>query len=122
MTIEQLDDTSIRITVDGQLYPEQVIYKCFYWYAASYSVTIDKLSDGFIIQLSILSGNFSAESFALLKSKIQNDLIDYKTRQIINEETRDIKQILMVKAFSSFDDYDEIPKGELTDPVGFKLD
>jgi len=122
MTIERIDDKVIRISVDSRLYPEQVIYKCFYWYGANYSVIIDKSNDTFVIQLSPLTGTVSIESFEHLNNKIKNDLIDFKTRQIINEEARDIKHILMVKAFSSFDEYDEAPKGELSDPVGFKID
>jgi hypothetical protein len=48
-------------------------------------------------------------------------MIDFKTRQIIQHETRDIKNILIAKAFSSFEEFDQQPKGEISDPLGFKI-
>ena len=40
------------------------------------------------------------------KIKVFNTLNDYKLRQVIEDETHDIRTILYAKAFADFDDID----------------
>lgn len=122
MLIERLNEAVLRVTVDKALYSEEVVYKCFYWYGDAFSISIEKEENTHQITLGKLNGSITEEGFAHLLSKIKNDLVDYKTREIIHKETKNIKEILIAKAFSSFDSYDEHPKGDIEDPVGFKIE
>lgn len=122
MHIEKLSERVIKIILDPALYELEVIYKCFYWYGDNYVIEIEQDKGFYSIKLSKQTSDIDAELFQHLIAKIKNDLIDYKTRQIIHSETKDIKDILIAKAFSRLDIYDETPKGEIEDPVGFKTD
>jgi hypothetical protein len=51
---------------------------------------------------------------------VQRDLIDFSLRETINRETTNIRELLIAKAFSN-GEYDEIPPGEISDPVGFEI-
>src|SRR5688572_21023451 len=122
MTITRTGPQSLAIKIDGSLFPEQVIFKCFYWYAASYTVNIFKDGLNFMVELTNNEEEISDIHFDQISRKITTDLIDFKTRQIIQSETIDIKNILIAKAFSSFDEFDQQPDGVISDPVGFKVD
>lgn len=122
MNLETISPQTVRIEIDGNLYSEQVIYKCFYWYGKDYEVSITKNANLYTVRLTSLATSISDAILQSLRSKIAKDLVDFKTREIIHNETNNIKHILIAKAFSSLEEYDEPLKGELTDPVGFKLE
>ena len=42
-----------------------------------------------------------------MASKFNQDLIDYKNRDLIMHETKDIRNILYVKAFANNDDFED---------------
>ena len=52
--------------------------------------------------------------------EIKSDLIDFELRQIIYQETKVIKELLIAKAFAPTDKYENEPPGEVSDPVGYK--
>jgi His-Xaa-Ser system protein HxsD len=51
--------------------------------------------------------------------KIENDLLDFKTREIVSLETKNIRELLIAKAFAFEDEFDEPAPGNINDPVGF---
>jgi len=50
---------------------------------------------------------------------IKKDLIDFKTRDIVAKETANIRTLLIAKAFANNDEFDEVPFGDINDPIGF---
>ena len=46
-------------------------------------------------------------TFEYVASKFNQDLIDYKNRDLIMHETKDIRNILYVKAFANNDDFED---------------
>jgi len=115
-------ERKIVISVDASLYNEEVLYKCIYWYGDTYAVMVERNEQNYEMLIEKREGIISDELFHLLINKVKTDLIDFKTRQIIGRETQNIKQILIAKAFSNFDDYDETPIGDINDPLGFRID
>lgn len=107
----------IEIIVDGNLYSEIVLYKCLYWYTGRYTVDVQPSSTGYLVRFEQAEA-FSDESSLALLSKFQKDLIDFKLRQIVNEETRAVRELIIAKAFAHFDST-ETPSSVSTDPVGF---
>ncbi len=117
MEIKLLNDSTAQIVIDGKLYSSEVIHKCFYWYGDKYSVDIKTEGDFFIVEISELSNGRTIEK---IFPKIKNDLIDFKTREVISNETKNVREILIVKAFAQDDEFDEPPPGNVNDPIGFE--
>lgn len=115
------DEAYIKLAIDGELYSSAVIYKCFYWFGDKYVVDIlfDKETVSFEVTIRPKDGKFGPEDVERLTEKVKCDLIDFKTREIIIQETRNIREILVAKAFAHGDEFDETPPGEISDPVGF---
>lgn len=113
---------ALVFTIDGTLYSESVVFKCFYWYGDRYRVTIERDPLGFQVSLAPREGSLSDSLRSYLVDKIQTDLIDFKTREIVVRETQAIRQILLAKAFASAGAFDSPPPGNASDPVGFEVD
>jgi len=117
MVVTPIDETSIQIKIDSTLYSSGVVHKCFYWYGGKYSVEINTEQSYFVVIISDPKKEWNIDSIV---SKIKTDLIDFKTREIISNETKNIREILIAKAFANNDDFDETPPGNVNDPIGFE--
>lgn len=114
----RISNNVLSLTVDATLYSEAVLYKCFYWYADAFEVDIFKApSSGFGVTLKVKD---VGEIFDWDRTvqKIKQDLIDFKLRQIVTEETCTIRELIIAKAFSHYDETDT-PLTAVGDPVGF---
>lgn len=109
-------DNSLHFSLKEELYSEDVLFKCFYWYGADYSIDINKKGGTYFIVFISKSDQLINHNELLLK--IKNDLIDFKLRHIIANETKNIRDLLTAKAFAHFQ-IDENPGTEISDPVGF---
>lgn len=113
----QTKDNKTIITIDSKTYSEDAIYKCMYWYGADFIVDIRKneISNKFEVTLQEKSNHEGKQN---LNERIRQDLIDFKLRDIVTKETRVIRELITAKAFSNFQS-DEIPSGEISDPIGY---
>lgn len=104
--------------IQKSLYSEPVIYKCFYWYGADYEVDItDHSTDTFCVRIQSKQDLNDPEAIV---TKVKRDLADFKLREIVQEETRTIRELLVAKAFAYYDSEEEqYPDTEISDPVGF---
>ena len=111
----------LRLSLDADLYPEGVVFKCFYWYGGDFNVSVDRSSDGasFEVEVSPKDGDLDEVGIDKLLSRIRQDLIDFKTRDIVSKETRVIRELIVAKAFAHSDEFDMLPPGTVSDPVGF---
>jgi His-Xaa-Ser system protein HxsD len=116
MIYSELDERTLQIIIDKSQYSTQVVHKCFYWYADKYSVHIREEGNSHIINL---SNSVMNNDLDLILNKVKNDLIDFKTREIVNLETKNIRELLIAKAFARGDEFDEVPPGNTNDPLGF---
>lgn len=116
MEIKIIDESHLEVIVDGKIYSSEVLHKCFYWYGNKFSVEINAKEDFFIVDISELSKENRIKE---ILPRIKNDLIDFKTREIILNETKNIRDLLIVKAFAHDDQYDENPPGNVSDSIGF---
>jgi His-Xaa-Ser system protein HxsD len=110
---------SLEVRVNATLYSSQVIFKCLYWYSENFVCEVLQDGDSWVVEIVLKEGDFDDNSIQKLISKFKQDLIDFKTREIITEETKNIRDILLVKAFAHSDEFDELPTGDIQDPVGF---
>lgn len=109
-------DNAIHLSLAEDLYSEDVLFKCFYWYGADYSISIDKNYGEYTVAVTAKTEVRINHDTLLLK--IKNDLIDFKLRDIVTKETKNIRELLTAKAFAHFQT-DENPSSEISDPVGF---
>lgn len=92
----------MKIKVDTQIYSDSVISKVIYWLSSKYITKRESRKDHEVVDISISleeETDFEAEFFKLLN--------DYKLREIVSLETREIKTILYAKAFADDEDFDE---------------
>lgn len=109
MTKIQLTNPNIiSLDIDVELFSENVIFKTLYWYSGDYIIQSRKENDQITVLLEKKKDEISTTEFNRLKQKISQDLIDYKTREIIESQTRPIRQLLIIKAFATIDDFDGI--------------
>ena len=102
-----LTEREISFKVSNNLFSEGVITKVMYWLQSCYIVEWKKNEEFSDIKLVKKSGHFDEEEKDSLYKKISQDLIDFKTRELIFEETKEIRNILLIKAFANNDDFED---------------
>lgn len=88
----------MKLSIDRQIYSDACISKVVYWLSAQYA--IERVLDGTTETLSITRNDGQPLDETELCSQCLQLLNDYKLRQTIDDETRDIRTILYAKAFA----------------------
>ena len=110
----------IIVYADSALYSKDSLFKCLYWYGDKFHTNIS-LVDETTYRVSIKPLNESEltdEKLNELLFKLERDLIDFNLRDIVAKETQNVRDLLIAKAFSN-GELDELPPGEVSDPIGF---
>ena len=110
----------ITVFLDANLFSKDAIFKCLYWYGDKFHTNVS-FADGSEYQITIkpqIEGSLTNEELNFYLLKLERDLIDFNLRDIVTKETINIRDLLIAKAFSN-GEFDEMPNGELSDPVGF---
>jgi His-Xaa-Ser system protein HxsD len=118
----RIEGSEIIVFADTSLYSKDSIFKCLYWYGDKYHTYVSFAdSNTYRISLKPMSDNpLSEEQTEKLLQKLERDLVDFNLRDIVTKETKNIRDLLTAKAFSN-GEFDELPPGELSDPVGFNV-
>lgn len=118
----RIGDNEVIVFADTTLYSKDSIFKCLYWYGEKYYANVSFAdSNTYKITLKPLAEGFlNTEHLDALLMRLSRDLIDYNLRDIVTKETQNIRDLLTAKAFSN-GEFDELPPGELSDPVGFDV-
>jgi His-Xaa-Ser system protein HxsD len=105
---DRISDKEIIFSIDPIVFNDVVTTKTLYWLQNDYFIFWKSRNNN--IQEIILekkNGSISEDDFYLLKSQINQDLIDFKTRDIVNQETKNIRDILYIKAFANGDEFED---------------
>lgn len=95
----------MTISIDRRIYSDSVISKVIYWLSGDYIIVRDILDDNTeSLSIKAVDANVAEET---LKAKLMQTFNDFKLRQIVADETRDIKTILYAKAFAEDEDLNE---------------
>ncbi|WEK21655.1 MAG: His-Xaa-Ser system protein HxsD [Candidatus Pedobacter colombiensis] len=97
-------------------YSIETIYKCFYWYTSDFEVDINPDNLKCHILLTLKADSLC--DFKPVISRIKQDLIDFKLREIVNQQTQTIRELIVAKAFANFEEFG-VPQSNVSDPVGF---
>ena len=84
-------------TIDKSIYSDSVISKTVYWLSGDFQIIRRNDGDNEIITATPLNDGVSTDTF---ESRLFSSLNDFKLREIVANETRDIKTILYAKAFA----------------------
>lgn len=116
-----IENNKISISLNKQIYSLDAIFKCIYWYGDKWNVIVDEGGNDSYFTLT-----FSPKSDEIILDekkakvffdKIINDLNDFRLRDIITKETKNVRDLLVAKAFSN-GEFDEDPPGEFEDFLG----
>lgn len=94
------------MTVDKRIYNDSVISKVVYWLSDDYKIVRTTL-DEFTEKIAFVPNNSDSDSINQFENRFFQSLNDFKLRQIVADETRDIKTILYAKAFAEDEDLSE---------------
>ncbi len=92
----------MKIEVDRNIYSDKVISKVAYWLSSQYAIKrrlVNEIEEFEITGPIEDTWKFEKDFFRMLN--------DYKLREIITNETREIKTILYAKAFAEDDNFSE---------------
>ncbi|EKR15303.1 His-Xaa-Ser system protein HxsD [Leptospira interrogans] len=121
MEVNSVIEKEINIVVDSNIFSRDSILKCLYWYGDKFHVEIKFDNDNyFIILYPFNPDEWSNEDILSSHRKLQQDLLDFQLRDIVTKETKNIRDLLIAKAFSN-GEFDELPPGFVSDPVGFDI-
>ncbi len=96
--------TIASFVVDLSIYSDEVISHVLYWMASEYLIMRENSGERQQqISLRKKQGEFSPQELRKLEERLSRDFADYKLREIVERETRDIRTILYVKAFAEFE-------------------
>lgn len=97
-TVESINRTIVK--VDADIYSKEVIAKVVYWLSRNF--TIMQSIEGSIWTLSLESHD--VVNWDDVKRRLSQLLTDYQMRKVITTETKDIKNILYIKAFANVEE------------------
>lgn len=106
--------------IDSQLYPEEVLFKCLYWYTKRFPFEVIKVNEDKLQVYFTLGTQEGQVEPADFYNEFMSELVDFKVRALVNEETRTIRELIIAKAFANYAD-DTDPQTEVSDPVGFNI-
>ena len=99
-SFEMVSDNRAIVKIDADIYSKEVITKVVYWLSRDF--TIMQNIDGKDWMLSFESQN--VEDWDEVKKRLSQMLADYQMREFISAETKDIKNILYIKAFANMEE------------------
>lgn len=117
-----IKDNEIIVFADISLYSKDSIFKCLYWYGDKFHTNLSFAdSTTYLVSVKPISTiQLSSEDLENLLLKLERDLVDFSLRDIVTKETQNVRDLLIAKAFSN-GEFDELPPGEVSDPVGFNV-
>lgn len=118
----EIKDNEIIVFADTSLYSKDSIFKCLYWYGDKFHTNVSFAdSNTYRVSVKPVSTNqLSQQEKENLLLKLERDLVDFNLRDIVTKETQNVRDLLIAKAFSN-GEFDELPPGDVSDPVGFNV-
>jgi His-Xaa-Ser system protein HxsD len=112
----------VIVYADASLYSKDSLFKCLYWYGDKFHTNISFYNETtYRVSIKPINENdLSEDRLNEILFKLERDLIDFNLRDIVSKETQNVRDLLIAKAFSN-GEFDELPPGEVSDPLGFKI-
>lgn len=93
------------IKIDASVYDEGIIHKTVYWFGKDYTFRITRQDRFFLIEFIKKNRElFTEEEEYTLEQEFLQSLVDNKTRSTILSETKNVRDLIILKAFFQFSD------------------
>lgn len=88
--------------------------KCVYWYANRFDISVDRNKEGYfeIVLKPLPTFVIKDGELEKLFFKLKQDIVDFNLRDIVTKETKNVRELLIAKAFSHFDTEELPPESE----------
>lgn len=122
--VAAFDGQVVSVRAPKAIYTESSVLKATYWVLGEYAAFVGETETDFIIQVivphrtSLTSETRSPLSVAQLVSQ---HLVDARLRDVVVEQTRSIRDMIVARALASVGTLDS-PPGDYRDPVDAGLD
>lgn len=104
---QRISNSCFIFTIDASIFSKSAITKVLYWYAGLFNIFWKQENGVHIVEFVYKNKNDCPYTFVEIENKLNQDLIDYQNREIIEKETKNIRDILYIKAFANNDDFDD---------------
>jgi His-Xaa-Ser system protein HxsD len=117
-----IDGNEVIVYADAAIFSRDAIIKCLYWYGDKFHANLAMENKGlFRVSLRSLANHpIEVGELELYQQKLERDIIDFNLRDIVTKETQNVRDLLIAKAFSN-GEFDELPPGNISDPVGYEV-
>lgn len=118
--INSIRNGEIIAFFDSNMFSKEVIFKCLYWFGDKFHTNVEQHNDIAyrLILRPLNSVSLKDEELDYYLQKLERDIIDFHLRDIVNKETKNVRDLLIAKAFSN-GEFDENPPGDVSDLIGF---
>jgi His-Xaa-Ser system protein HxsD len=115
-----INNNEIIVYADAAIFSRDAILKCLYWYGDKFHATVNLEEEQYfrVLLVAAAAHPMDASDLELYLQKLERDIVDFSLRDIVTKETRNVRDLLIAKAFSN-GEFDELPPGEISDPVGY---
>ncbi len=94
----------LQFSVQSEIYAEAVLFKSLYWLTSRAGFEVSKPhAELFLVSVKPLGEKFSNGEREDILAKIRTNLVDFKVRDIINQETTLVRSMIIAKAFAHAD-------------------
>lgn len=108
MINSKVDNGTLIIEVDTSIYSEAVICKVLYWYTSNFVICRSMGTVENTQRIEFMPKDATRKcDWNHIVSDLSDKFIDYKNRQIILEETRNLRELYFAKAFANNDNFVE---------------
>jgi len=103
----------MKISISKELYSRNTLLKTCYKFTDDYYIHLSSNRDRYEIDIKLKDGDEDPE----LSDRFENELIEQVNREIVINETRNIREILFARAMASSVIYKEDGEGEINTDV-----
>lgn len=121
MRVVEATPGQLIVEIDLEVFRESAVFKWLYWCGERWSADVERVPETRRVRVafSALRPVASSIDWETQAVDLRRSLIDFQTRQIVAEETKTVRELIVAKALDSLDPLPLPPPGEISDPVGF---
>ena len=116
-----LADDVLTLNVDERIYTVSALLRAAYWFTDRTYIFVSKPNENFLrVQIKAKPPTLEAPSrlsLADIAGEFGNSLLDYQLREVIEERTGKIRELLITKALSEATVMKDLPPGSANDSV-----
>lgn len=94
------------VEIDSGAFSLEVVVKATYWLSGRYCIDLRQEPERrrHLVGIGLAERAMSMDECAEAETRFRRDLIDFRTRELIDKETRTLRELLVAKAFAHGDD------------------